>query len=502
MADEGDTALEFPAVKLDLLDVRLQAVLANRNSDTRQNVEEELSGDFELDFLLEEREKAFSVAKGKFENVLRADGMLGQEDKVDIEVSTRTNRSTVKNIVKEIVDIYDYIMGYTEIFPKAVISKASRYIDISEKDVGRGKTQIYNPVMDRMRLTEIANLVRDLQSEIDSLKKNRNEDREMLIKMEQEIVQLQGQVKLQTSHVTHNQNPGTSLENKETALIQKGNQDNPQANGNHTEVSQLAPTITSPAKSLRKLPKPPPQQPPILHNNEDHGKKSSTGRSTVLVGEDGERVTVIHRGGSLAKEIAEQVLAGKQPTGGMNWPNLPNPKKSIGDVHGANINGGHGTDTRRQPKEKAGSKQTRELRGMKQERGSTLYVKNIAVEDETDEEIGQMVKEHCKEHGIRVTYYRVMRYRAASDVVGCRIVVPQSQEHLALSPHIWPANVEVRRWEAPAVWYKKNERERYPDRSYRDMNGGYKGEDEQYYSDNREDYGRDTDNYYGKDKYY
>jgi hypothetical protein len=109
---------------------------------------------------------------------------------------------------------------------------------------------------------------------------------------------------------------------------------------------------------------------------------------------------------------------------------------------------------------------------VKQEKGSALYVQNIGVEEESDEDIGQMIKDYAREQGMRVMKYKVIRYRACYDTVGCRIIVPESQEHIALDPQSWPSEVTCRRWEYRESWYRKKEN-RYNNRYNHNNDNGY-----------------------------
>lgn len=87
------------------------------------------------------------------------------------------------------------------------------------------------------------------------------------------------------------------------------------------------------------------------------------------------------------------------------------------------------------------------LQGRKQERGSFLYLQNIYVENETNAVIARSLMDYAKDRGVRIMATRVMRNRLCHDVLGCRILVPESQEYLALDTAMWPENVLCRRWE-------------------------------------------------------
>ncbi len=72
---------------------------------------------------------------------------------------------------------------------------------------------------------------------------------------------------------------------------------------------------------------------------------------------------------------------------------------------------------------------------------------------ETDKDIGQMIKNHCAAKRIILMYFKVIRYRAVKDIVGCKIVIPQNQEYVTLDPSSWPDKITVRRWESNEKWY-------------------------------------------------
>ena len=85
-----------------------------------------------------------------------------------------------------------------------------------------------------------------------------------------------------------------------------------------------------------------------------------------------------------------------------------------------------------------------------------VYIKNIEVdEEETDESIGHMVRDHCKANGIRVMQWKVIRFKTVHDVVGCRILVPISEERKTMNSQIWPKELEVRLWENFETWRSK-----------------------------------------------
>ena len=197
-----------------------------------------------------------------------------------------------------------------------------------------------------------------------------------------------------------------------------------------------------------------------------HGPHMTAG-VTHITHKDGQHTTLLHKGRNITSEAADKALAGRM------LPPTPNERT-------------------RNP-----TQSTHGLRGVRQERGSPFYLQQIAIDnDETDEEIGNMVKDHCKEKGIRVMKYRIFRYRAVYDTVGCRIIIPESQEHLALNPNTWPADVTCRRWKSAGTWIRERqaeqEKNKWGDDNYRDSNrdeyqGDRYGKDRNKYDDRYND---------------
>ncbi len=95
---------------------------------------------------------------------------------------------------------------------------------ISEKEIGRGRSQIYNPVLDRMRLTEMTNMIKQLQSDMQKILDTKAEDRSRIIALEQKVVLLEGQVKLNSSNKNQGekerQSPANTLEERESPMPQ------------------------------------------------------------------------------------------------------------------------------------------------------------------------------------------------------------------------------------------------------------------------------------------
>ena len=425
-----------------------------------------------MDDLLVERENVFTAAKDKFEQLLRNEAMLGIEQHVDIEVAVKTNRTAPKTIAKEIVDMYDYIVGYSNVFPRAVLAKSCKYVDITQKESGRTKTQIYNPTMDRMKITELSNMVKDLHGLVEKLTYDRDEDRSKILALEQEIVGLQGQVKLLQDKKpgADPQPPSTEPTIPAASTVTEATADiaNTASGGDVNYAPHIAANTQIP--NLAKQHDIPNARDVVF--NDKVKTNGNRPKSTVVEGNDGQKVTVIHRGNSLTKEIVSRVLAGQQPVLEQKreeWPLLPSPQDpgSMSSWQQLPKMTTQKTERRQQTpndvRPEMPQRELRGLRGKREEKGKMLYVKNIEVADETDEDIGQKVIAHCRDNGIRVMYFKVIRYRTCIDAVGCKFLVPETQERDALSTNMWPPELTVRRWESQDVWYQHQHRERHRD---------------------------------------
>ena len=496
MADSEGHEINPSAIKLDLLEVSLQTVLAKCDGQSKESIIEEIESDFDKDVLLEQREKAFEVAKARFENGLVQDNLIGSGETVDMTMARRTNKSLSSSIAKEILDMYMYIIGYSEIFPKWMIAKGCKYLDIVTDKQGQ-RRQTCNSGVDKIKIVELANILEEQRKMLNTLLKARDEDKVIINRLEQEMVQLQGQVKLLNSKIQTASQPIKSIKpSDENNNIGAGrnNQSNNLHNPNpHVEQASGLPTsqgatcvqpgmasgggVSGGVSSLANHP--PPDFPMHSHQQQqqqkpqqgtDDPEKQPANGSSVnnsrmafshVVSQDGkDHTTVIHRGRSLSKDMTAQVMEGKQP----RFDHLHSAQPSSTGQASQNFQP-YKQNTYRRP-----------LRGVKQEKGSALYLQNIGVEDESDEDIGQMIKEYVREKGMRIMKYKVIRYRACYDTVGCRIIVPESQEHMALDPQSWPSEVKCRRWESPESWYK-NKPNRYNGGHYDNDNGYDRFED-------------------------
>ena len=155
--------------------------------------------------------------------------MLCSTESANITVEHRTAKSSEVNISKEILDLYEYIVGLSDIFLKSVISKSYRYVDIPDANTSnsREKTQMYHPAMDRMKIAKLSNLTKELQQMVEKLRKEHDGDKKQIVRLEQEVVTIQGKVKILeskqpiSSGINGNVALSSSVNNTAKAIISK-----------------------------------------------------------------------------------------------------------------------------------------------------------------------------------------------------------------------------------------------------------------------------------------
>ena len=87
------------------------------------------------------------------------------------------------------------------------------------------------------------------------------------------------------------------------------------------------------------------------------------------------------------------------------------------------------------------------ISGLKREQSTMMYVRNIEVNERSDDEICRDMKLFGKSIGLRIMFTGIVRNRYCEDVVGCKIRIPTTQVDEATDISTWPDDVECRKWE-------------------------------------------------------
>ncbi len=78
---------------------------------------------------------------------------------------------------------------------------------------------------------------------------------------------------------------------------------------------------------------------------------------------------------------------------------------------------------------------------------SNIGPQNIYREDDDmDKDIKQNGKEYAKKQGIKILSAFVIHNKYRSDVVGCKIRIPVSQQRKALDGNVWPSEIKCHLW--------------------------------------------------------
>ena len=195
------------------------------------------------------REKCFEHAKAKYDQEVCDQGMLAGSETSTLKLANKTQKSGGPVICNDIYDLYLYICGLTHTFPKKILDSSCRYLEISDisKPVSRDRSQIYNPALDRMRLTELGSMIKDLQKNMKKLIEDKAKDGKKILQLEEEVKSLKEQVKMK-NNTTEN---GSSTQKTHSNTTQEANT----VQGGAAAAEHI-PSTTAPP-SAPQLPPPP-----------------------------------------------------------------------------------------------------------------------------------------------------------------------------------------------------------------------------------------------------
>ncbi len=75
-----------------------------------------------------------------------------------------------------------------------------------------------------------------------------------------------------------------------------------------------------------------------------------------------------------------------------------------------------------------------------------MYIEGKQVENETNTDIENGIRQHAKDKNFRIMGIWIIRHCMFHDTVSCKILIPESQQWIALSPSTWPDHVSCRPW--------------------------------------------------------
>ena len=143
------------------------------------------------------------------------------------------------------------------------------------------------------------------------------------------------------------------------------------------------------------------------------------------------------------------------------------------------------------------TKQNGSLRGVKHEQGDRLYLRNISItRDDEENDIISKIRIYAANRGIRIMSANVVCNRFVEDVVGCKITVPASQSEEVLITGFWPEDIECRHWKTRTSFNKSGDGNARNYRNHRDGYGSHSEHDDRYCNDNSY-----SDGEYGRKQY-
>lgn len=464
----------------DVIDERVLHILMKVENNSLSDVVDELALDSEIDELLEMREGLFKVAKDTLEYGWRTDKQLGDDEDSGIVLARRTRRSKQQNAAKEVIELYKYVTGMTNNFPRALLSKETKFLDLmppeKPKEVDE-ETVKDNPLKDKLRIIELNNRMREQEKMIEKLLETSNQQQQAIDNLEQAFSEFQEKVKKDQYKQRKNMNNGNDVA---TSLSQQ------RANA---FMDTCPPELWE--NLLKRRSVSPTRSPTVTPQ-----KANQQGRVSHIIDMSGNDVTVLHKGRNLQSDVIGDIMQGKQPTtehttGAAAWPPLPSKVSSSIGYHPDNTLTEHSmameqqdrgaisaTASRKLPTRipptvtssrtyaDAGRQKTMDvkaagkghtLKGRREEPISTLYLKNIYINNgEGDNDIEDTVRDYAMNKGMRIMSIKIMRYKTVRDIVGCRIIVPQPMEYMMCTLNFWPDGVTCRKWEPATTWYKNN----------------------------------------------
>ncbi len=463
----------------------------NHGCTSRTDVTTELSDDADNDVLQEIRLKLFNFCKCIFEANLKEQNKLEEGKETNFKLLRRTKSGDNTSLSKDIVDLYEFAIGGVDRFPKNVLTKSScKHIEIP---MSNSQVQKQSPVkrqdvlLAKINTVELTNKVREQDARIETLER---ESKECKVNSDKQLDDMKKQIHDLQKLVTQIQavcgvipvQQGTLNGTAAAASTEiESSTGSPTLDNPAQEVIDLTPARESTDLAKDQSATTPNDEAPSSHSGQSHmfppgvppvsstTEWPSLGTGTMNVRDDsGNFTTVTYR----------------------RTPGTTNEQLRQGISHNINRiqNGQQGSMMQNHPPPSTGNSSypgTGLLTGIRRENGTTLYIEGIHVADNTAyEAIGNNVKTYAKSKGIRIMAIRIIRNRFCDDAVGARILVPSSQEYLALDPATWPSNILCRRWESRPR--KMGQYKRHSDNGYRRQ-----GYNEERNGHNQQDYNED-----------
>ncbi len=440
----------------------------------RNKVVDVLSVDIERDLLVETRDLLFRHAVERYKGQLREANIHEQPD---LSAKRRTGEKAMTSLSGDIVDLYLFAGGFVDVFPKTVLGNAGKYIDFKASvATGQKDTGEQDVVKTQRRLAELASKlseqgdkVKDMQKDIVGMKENYEGKiralRETIGNMERELNSVKAEVGAlkgdrsvvhgPTGMCTHVKMPIIiGCQTSSEQITESANHQTATAQATVGNQRGTAQTTTAAAGGEQAV----------------NGQQSKTVTSNSKAAAE-QQSTGVHHTGALRQRTQPRQQQGApvvphspEINSFQQFPSLPKSTNN-GDSPALKTPGdGQGHEWTQVTRSRRGSKNTggasrqsngstrasaSSLRGVKREKTTTLYVKNVALnEDESDDELKGRLKRFIKQRTqVRVISVQVVHNRFCEDTVGCKMTVPWSAQEILMQESFWPEDVECREWQ-------------------------------------------------------
>ena len=449
-----------------VIDTRIGQILDKCDCCGIREIVDELLQEIDDDVIVDSREIMFKEATTRYITMLESgsyDPMAGVP--VLILVKRRQGDKMRVNNCKDLVDLYVYSTGLSDIFPKDTLSPSnSKYIEIVPKNTldtnNRGHTTGVNEKLAQKTndqnvtdLTLMAHRIRDQEKTIEELKRIISDLRNVLVRKLDQIdktlsLAFAGNIgEKRGKVVTHDDQISTQTSN--TARPNKDSRDNAGQESNRALV--ITQQCTSPVTLDEVSPPPDPSGTMSMSLTTNTPGVSTERQHLKLADPNGavDQAESLTTDDPANRQLYTEAASMEGP-----WQQVTRQRDRKSRYRDARDkyadNAKHTSDTQH----RRGLK----LRGAQREPTTQVYVRNIEISDnDNDETISHGIRNYCSEGDVKVMRVHVVYNKYNDYVVGCRLTVPMSNKERIIRDTFWPTNVVCREWRHQAPPRDKQE---------------------------------------------
>ena len=195
----------------------VEHTLLKLETSVKRDVIEELIDDEKFEVLQETKDILFNFAKSIYEDQLVRDGILHDGQQANIKPIKRAKTSLLP-IATDVVELYEYVTGMSEQFPKSVVSgsstlyasKTHRHLDTATEEQIHAEAAV-NAVLDKAKLIEAMTMIQDQKQLIIDLAKRVEDNKAKIDSLSSELENLK-----KNGHASGNPKPQAVHREKNT----------------------------------------------------------------------------------------------------------------------------------------------------------------------------------------------------------------------------------------------------------------------------------------------